>query len=250
MSDRSELINKIAFVTGGSSGIGAAPARLLARAGATIAIGFNTNESRARDVLSELPGSGHSIVKMSLEDIGSIRRAARALSDRYPKLDIVVNSAGFTKPIPHQDLGALDDEFYDHVLSANARGPYSVIRATHPLLLAANDAVVVNVSSISAFTGSGSNVAYCAAKAALDAMTMALARALGPNIRLLCVSPGAVATDFVAGRDRSALEKAAQATPLRRVVEPEDVANAIIACVTHLKTSTGARIVVDGGRHL
>jgi hypothetical protein len=77
----------------------AATARLLAHAGATIAIGFNTSESRARDVLSELPGSGHSIVKMSLEDIGSIRGAARALSDRYPKLDIVVNSADFTEPI-------------------------------------------------------------------------------------------------------------------------------------------------------
>jgi 3-oxoacyl-[acyl-carrier protein] reductase len=66
----------------------------------------------------------------------------------------------------------------------------------------------------------------------------------------MCVSPGAVATDFVAGRDRAALEKAAQSTPLQRVVEPEDVARAILACVTHLKSSTGTRIVVDGGRHL
>jgi 3-oxoacyl-[acyl-carrier protein] reductase len=125
-----------------------------------------------------------------------------------------------------------------------------VIRALMPMLLASGDAVVVNVSSISAFTGSGSNIAYCASKAALDTMTMSLARVFGPGVRFLCVSPGAVATDFVAGRDRAALEKAAASTPLRRVVEPEDVAQAVMACVTHLRASTGTRIVVDGGRHL
>ncbi|MHC2332973.1 SDR family oxidoreductase [Bradyrhizobium sp. USDA 4454] len=74
--------------------------------------------------------------------------------------------------------------------------------------------------------------------------------ALGLGIRSLCVSPAAVATDFVAGRDRAALEKGAQATPLGRVVEPEDVASAVLACVTHLKVATGTQIVVDGGRHL
>jgi 3-oxoacyl-[acyl-carrier protein] reductase len=172
------------------------------------------------------------------------------LKDRYGRLDILVNSAGFTRAIPHHDFDALDDALFDRILTANARGPYSVIRATLHLLKASNEAVVVNLSSISAFTGSGSNIAYCAAKAALDTMTMSLARVLGPNIRVMCVSPGAVATDFVAGRDRAALEKGAQSTPLQRVVEPEDVARAVLACVTHLKSSTGTRIVVDGGRHL
>jgi len=81
-------------------------------------------------------------------------------------------------------------------------------------------------------------------------MTLSLARALGPEIRVLRVSPGAVATDFVAGRDRAALEKIAQNTPLKRVIEPEDVARAVMACITHLTASTGARIIVDGGRFL
>jgi 3-oxoacyl-[acyl-carrier protein] reductase len=79
---------------------------------------------------------------------------------------------------------------------------------------------------------------------------MSLARVLGPEVRVLCVSPAAVATDFVAGRDRAALEKIAQGTPLKKVAEPEDVALAIMACVTHLRTATGTRLVVDGGRHL
>jgi 3-oxoacyl-[acyl-carrier protein] reductase len=117
-------------------------------------------------------------------------------------------------------------------------------------LRAGGDGVIVNVSSISAFTGSGSNIGYCAAKAALDTMTLSLARVLGPTIRVLCVSPAAVATDFVAGRDRSALEKIAQGTPLKRVVEPDDIARTIMACVTHLKVSTGAKIIADAGRFL
>jgi 3-oxoacyl-[acyl-carrier protein] reductase len=112
------------------------------------------------------------------------------------------------------------------------------------------DAVVVNVSSISGFTGSGSSIAYCAAKSALDTMSLSLARALGPEIRVLCVSPGAVATDFLPGRGREQLEKLAAATPLKRVVEPEDVARAVLACATLLKASTGGRVIVDGGRFL
>jgi 3-oxoacyl-[acyl-carrier protein] reductase len=246
----SELNDKVVFVTGGSNGIGAAAVRLFAKAGAQVAIGYHSSRERAERLRGELPGAGHSIIQLSLENVLSIRSAAAELRTNHGRLDVLVNSAGFTRPIPHDDIDALDDDLFGDILMANARGPYSVIRAVAPLLKESNDAVVVSVSSISAFTGSGSNLAYCAAKAALDTMTMSLARALGPNIRFLCVSPGAVATDFVAGRDRASLEKGAKSTPLQRVIEPEDVARAVMACVTHLKASTGTRIVVDGGRHL
>lgn len=112
------------------------------------------------------------------------------------------------------------------------------------------NALIVNVSSISAFTGSGSNIAYCASKAALDTMGMSLARALDPEIRVISVSPGAVNTDFMPGRDFSALQRAADLTPLRRIVEPDEVAMAILACATHLVIATGTVVVVDYGRHL
>jgi 3-oxoacyl-[acyl-carrier protein] reductase len=244
------LDGKFALVTGASNGIGAACARELADAGASVAIGYHRGLERAEALRASLPGSGHSCVALALEDPASAVVLGRQLGERWPRLDILVNSAGYTRPIAHADLGALDDALFGEILLANARGPYSVIRALMPMLQASGDAVVVNVSSISAFTGSGSNIAYCASKAALDTMTMSLARVFGPAVRFLCVSPGAVATDFVAGRDRAALEKAATGTPLRRVVEPEDVAQAVMACVTHLRASTGTRIVVDGGRHL
>src|SRR6202158_5867715 len=187
---------------------------------------------------------------MALEDAASVSRAGEEIRQSYGRVDILVNSAGFTQAIPHADLDALDDALLDAILIANVRGPFSVIRALTPLLKASADGVIVNVSSISGFTGSGSNIGYCAAKAALDTMTLSLARALGPQIRVLCVSPAAVATDFVAARGRPELEKIAEGTPLKRVVEPDDIARTIMACVTHLKVTTGARIVADAGRFL
>lgn len=253
------LAGRTAVVTGGSNGIGAASVRALAAAGARVAICYRTGAERAEALRGMLPGTGHRTLPLDLTDPGSVHHMAEAVRAAYGHLDILVNSAGVTRPIPHADLDTLDEALFDQILIANARGPYSVIRALLPLLRAAGGAaggnggtpaVVVNISSVAALNGAGSNVAYGAAKAALETMTMSLARVLGPEVRLMCVAPGPVATDFVAGRGRDALEKLAAATPLRRVVEAEDVAQAVMACITHLPTSTGSRIIVDGGRML
>jgi 3-oxoacyl-[acyl-carrier protein] reductase len=245
-----DLAGKFAVVTGGSNGIGAATVRALAEAGATVAICYNQGEARARALLAELPAGKHRVVQLELTDVASVRRMGDELRDAFGRVDVLVNSAGMTRPIPHADLDALDEEFFDQVLIANARGPYSVIRALLPLLRAGAPSVVVNVSSVAAFNGQGSNIAYGASKAALDTMTMSLARALGPEVRFLCVSPGPVATDFVAGRGREQIAKIMATAPLRRVIEPEEIASAIMACVTHLGAATGTKIVVDGGRAL
>ena len=179
------------MVTGGSSGIGAAAARMLAAEGATVYVGYNSGADRASKLISELPGEGHHAIRIALHDSSTIRQAARAVADAHGgRADILVNSAGFTKPIPHADLDALDDALFDSLFVVNVRGPFSVIRSFAPLLKASGDGVIVNVSSISGFTGSGSSIGYCATKAALDTMTVSLARALGPEIRVLCVSPG------------------------------------------------------------
>ena len=244
------LSDKVAVVTGGSSGIGAACVRLLAERGATVVIGFNQGRERAGALCRELPGQGHRTLYMPLTDEAAHADLARQVEAEFGRVDVLVNSAGFTQRIAHADLATLDLALFSQILTANVGGSFSIIRALIPLLRNAGDAVVVNVSSVSAFTGLGSNIAYCAAKAALDTMTTSLARAFGPGIRFLSVSPAAVDTDFVLGRQRAELEKKAALTPLGRIVTPEDVALSVLACVTHLRTATGTRIVIDGGHSL
>lgn len=244
------LAGQLAVITGGSSGIGAACVRLLAAQGARCVIGYHQGEERAQALRAGLPGSGHRCLPMPLTDQAGHAALVAQLADEAGGIDILVNSAGYTQRVAHADLAALSPDRFNEILMANVGGPYALIRALMPLLQAAGAATVVNVSSVSAFTGSGSNIAYCAAKAGLDTMTRSLARAFGPGVRFLCVSPAAVDTDFVAGRDRAELLRKAGKTPLGRVVTPDDVALSVLACVTHLRTATGTRIVIDGGHTL
>jgi 3-oxoacyl-[acyl-carrier protein] reductase len=244
------LAGRVAVVSGGSSGIGAATARRLAEAGAAVAIGYNTGRDRAEALAAELPGTGHMPLHLPMGDSAAIRAAAAEVESRLGRADVLVNSAGTTRAVPHADLDALDDESFDRILVTNVRGPFSTIRAFAPLLRRGGDAVVINISSLSATTGLGSSIAYCASKAALDTMGLSLARVLAPEIRVIGVSPAAVATDFVPGRGRAGVEKQAASTPLRTVCEPDDVALAVLAAVTNLRLSTGTTLVVDSGRHL
>ncbi len=248
--DVKSLSGKVAVVTGGSSGIGAACVRALAGEGATVVIGYHSGKERAETLRSGLPGSGHISLPISLADAAGHSGLADQVSSAMGRMDILVNSAGFTKKVAHADMDTMVPALFNEILLANAGGTFSISRALLPLLRESGDGLVVNISSISAFTGSGSNIAYCAAKAALDTMTLSLARAFGPTVRFVCVSPASVDTAFVEGRTHSELLAKAAHTPLGRVVTPEDVALAVLACATHLKTATGTRIVVDGGQRL
>ncbi|MEP7098880.1 MAG: SDR family oxidoreductase [Burkholderiales bacterium] len=250
MTTGSALAGRVAVVTGGSNGIGAACVRALAAQGAAVVIGYHQGADRAEALRATLPGSGHRCLQLPLEDAARHASVAAELQGAYGQVDVLVNSAGFTERIAHNNTDALDSARFNQIVNANLGGPYSIIRALLPLLQKSGAATVVNVSSVSAFTGLGSNIAYCAAKAALDTLTISLARAFGPRVRFLSVSPAAVDTDFVPGRDRDQLREKGAATPLGRVVTPEDVALSVLACVTHLRTATGTRIVIDGGHSL
>ena len=244
------LGGKVAVVTGASSGIGAASARLFAAAGARVVVGYNRGIDRANAVVGGLAGSGHTAMRLPLEDTAQIVRVAAAVREEFGRADILVNSAGFTRMVAHSDLDALDDDLIDQVLTANVRGPFATIRAFVPLLRESGDGVIINISSGAAQSGTGSSIIYGASKAALNTMSMALARVLGPEIRVVVVAPGMVHTDFVPGRTEEMMARAAMATPLKRAIEAEDVALAVLACVTHLTHTTGSIISVDAGRHL
>jgi len=245
-----DLTGKVAVISGGSSGIGAACARAVAQQGATVVVGYHTRRDRAEDLCSTMPGNGHMAVPISLTDCGGHDALAEMLLLRTGRVDILVNSAGYTRRITHNNLEDMTPAVFNELLIANVGGTFSLTRALLPLLQKGATGVVINISSVSAFTGLGSNIAYCAAKAGIDTLTKSLARAFGPQVRFLSVSPAAVDTEFVSGRSRQELEKKALNTPLGRVVTPEDVAQSVLACVTHLKTATGTSIVIDGGHSL
>ena len=241
---------KIAIITGGAGGIGSAICKRLADEGAAIIITYNSNVEKAEKLLNELTGDNHSIFHAPVNDSASLKQLSLLIEEKYGRLDILVNNAGITTPVAHADLDELTDEWIDKIFTTNFRGAFAMIRACKNLLIKSNDALVVNISSVAAVSGIGSNVAYCASKAAMDSMTRSLARALAPAIRVVSVSPGWVMGEYAKTADPVFLQKQLDATPLNRFATPQDVADAVYALATTLKFTTGSVIPVDGGRLL
>ena len=247
------LENKVALVTGGAGGIGSAICRKLADEGASVVVTYNSNAEKAENLLNILRGSNHSIFHAPTTDFEKVNAVADFVKTKYGKLDILVNNAGITTPVPHADLDGLTDEWIDKIMQTNVRGTFAMVRAFKDLLQ--NEAnteggLVVNISSVAAITGVGSNVAYCASKAAMDSMTRSLARALAPTIRVVSVSPGFVEGEYTKTFDPAFLKMQLDGTPLNRFAKPEDVADAVFALTTYLRFTTGSIIAVDGGKPL
>ncbi len=239
------------MITGASGGIGSAIARRLAADGFAVVVGYHSSAERAEQVVAGLDGSGHRSRRISVLDRASLEALAAELAAEAGAVDVLVNCAGVTRPVAHDDLDSLDDNLIDDIFATNWRGPFAVIRALRPLLdAAAHGAVVVNISSVAAVTGQGSNVAYCASKAALDSMTRSLGRALAPAIRVVSVSPGYVPGAYADRMPAGVLETQAAQTPLGRLASADDVAAAVSAVVGDLVCTTGAVVPVDGGRPL
>lgn len=237
-------------VTGGSGGIGSAIVRRLAADGMAVVVGYHSAAERAEELVAGLPGSGHRAARIVVDDPDSLDTLAAQLEAGPGSLDVLVNCAGMTRPVAHDDLDGLDDALIDEIFTTNWRGPFAVVRALRRLLDKSGDAVVVNISSVAAVTGQGSNVAYCASKAALDSMTRSLSRALAPTIRMVSVSPGWVLGEYASRMPAEVIATQQDATPLRRLATPDDVAAAVSAVVHDLPFTTGAIVPVDGGRPL
>jgi 3-oxoacyl-[acyl-carrier protein] reductase len=253
MASGISLAGKVALVIGGAGGIGAATCVMLADEGTRVVMTHRPGDepaAKAAKKLGALKGEGHTALPADVGDTATLLALRDQVASRYGRLDILVNTAGFTKVVAHGDLDGLTDDLIDRMFEINWRGQYAAIRTFAPMLKASGDGLIVQVSSIAAIRGSGSSVVYGATKAGLDVMVTSLARVLGPEIRLMAVSPGAVDTNFVPGRGADFNAKAAAANPLKRIATPQDCARAIVACATHLTYATGVKIVVDGGRSL
>ena len=243
----------VGVVTGGAGGIGKSICGAFAREGMRVVVGYNRSEDRARELVDSLPGEGHAALSAQVTDSAALSALASTIGARYGRCDVLVNCAGTTRFVPHSDLEGLDDTLIDSILATNVRGTFAAVRALRPLLERSTHpggAVVVNISSLAAVTAMGSNVMYCASKAAVDNMTKSLARALAPRIRVVSVSPGLVETDFIKSMDVRWRDEQLERTPLKRLPSPNEVAAAVVAVVKNLTFTTGAIIAVDGGRPL
>jgi 3-oxoacyl-[acyl-carrier protein] reductase len=244
------LDGKVVVVTGGGGGIGSEICAACAAAGAQVVITYNQDEAKAERLAERLPGGGHLVAHAPVHDSAALARLAEQVESRYGTLDLLINNAGITRPVAHDDLDGLDDDLIDQIFRVNWRGAFAAVRAFRPLLAAGEGGLVINISSIAGRTAVGSNIAYCASKAALDSMTLSLARALAPQIRVVSVSPGWVEGEYARRMRPELIEEQRRKTPLGRIANAQDVANAVVAAATLLTFTTGAVIPVDGGRPL
>ncbi|MEV6043860.1 MULTISPECIES: SDR family NAD(P)-dependent oxidoreductase [Streptomyces] len=239
---------RVALVTGSSSGIGAATARRLAASGVRVVI--NSRSPRAGEELAaELPGAVHIQADVSVD--GEAERLVRETVEACGRLDILVNSAGTTRFIPHDDLAAASPDVWRDIFDVNVLGVWQTITAAAPHLRASGAGAVVTVSSQAGVRPNGSSIPYAVSKAAVNHLTRLLARTLGPEIRVNAVAPGFIETPWYDGVEGFADTKrhVENSVPLRRTGSAEDVADAIV----HLLDAsyiTGEVLFVDGGGNL
>ena len=249
--------NPVIIVTGSAVGVGAAAARRAASQGARVLINYTKSEAEARATAQACRDLGGDAVTCqgNVADDADCRRMAAAALERWGRIDGLVNNAGASVFASASDLESLSGDDFLNIYAVNVVGAYQMIRAAAPHLKAAGRGAVVNVSSISAITGGGSSIAYAASKAALNAMTIALARSLAPEIRVNAVCPGPIPTRWWSGGlgeegARRLFQSFEAQVPLQAAPTPESVADTIVWLLQSADHITGETIMIDSGMHL
>lgn len=248
------MSDRVAIVTGASSGIGAATARMLAEKGVAVLVNYGGNTAGAEATVAACTAAGGEAmaVQGDVADDTVCRGLVEAALERWGRLDILVNNAGVTRSADQNDLSALDAADFQRLYGVNVIGVYQMVRAAQSALSESGAGSVVNTSSIAGLTGLGSSMAYAASKGALNTMTQSLARSLAPKVRVNGVCPGFVDSEWWAKQhDEATIEKlrarARSTTLLQRVVTSEDVAEAILLFALAGRSITGQLLTVDNG---
>jgi len=249
-----DLAGRAAIVTGAGTGVGRATALALARRGCAVLVNYSRSRDAAEAVAAEVEALGAKAVahRCDVADAAACRAMVDTALAAFSRLDVLVNNAGTTVFIPHADLDRVSDADWDRVLAVNLKGPFHCARAARPALAAAGGGEIVNVSSVAGLVGMGSSIPYCASKAALNNLTITLARVLAADdIRVNAVAPGFIDGAWLKqglGEGYAAIKRSfEQRAPLHRVCRPEDVADAILSLVTGSDLVTGTVLPVEGG---
>ena len=245
--------NSVAIITGGGTGVGAATSKQLAQLGWSVVVNYSRSKSEAEATVAEIVAAGGTAmaVQADVADDAACRALVARTLAAYTRVDLLVNCAGTTDFIPFPELDQVTDEVWQRLYQVNVVGPFHCARAVKDALLASGGGQIINVSSVAAQLGQGSSIPYCCTKAALDNLTVSLARTLAPLIRVNGVAPGFIAGRWTQGGlgDRydgfvAAYEKT---LPLGKVCTPDDIAAGIVSLVTGSQLVTGQTLTVDGG---
>ena len=252
-----------AIVTGAASGLGAATAEILARGGARLVINYSSSQDGAEATAEACRRTGAAEVVVAQGDVSRDEdcRGIVAAVEHWGRLDALINNAGTTKHVAHGNLDGLSSEDFQRLFGVNTIGPFQMVRAARSLLEAGAKAsgrpsAVVNVSSVAGISGVGSSIAYAASKGALNTVTLSLARALAPLIRVNAVCPGYIDTPwFTKGRGEEAAKQVRDSVlakvPLKVASSADDVAQLVCFLATPASSNmTGELVRTDAGLHL
>ncbi len=242
------LNNKVAIITGGSRGIGYAIVTAFLREGAKVILTASSQASADKavaKVLEEMPGAAVEGIGPDLTNLSDVQAAFAAIVEKHGKIDILVNNAGVSESTP---LSAYTEETYDRVMDLNVKGVFVPTKVAADYMVAQGSGVILNTSSMVSFSGQPSGFAYPTSKFALNGMTLSLARELAPKgVRVNAVAPGITETDMVKALPKAVIDPMIQRIPLRRLGQPEDVANAFVFLASEEASYiSGVVLRVDG----
>ena len=238
-----DLTDHVVIVTGSSSGIGEAVARRLAGAGARIVVNSASSVEAGERLAGELGEACY--VQGDISDPGTAHALVEAARGRWGRLDGLVNNAAVTADVPLADIDGVTVDHWNRVLGVNVVGTFLVSQAALPLLRAAEDGWIINITSIAGIRQTGSSLPYAVSKAAVDHLTTILAKHAGGGVRVNAVAPGLVATPWTETWD-AIKEGVTAMAPLKRVATPDDIADACVGLIG-TRYATGQTLLVDGG---
>ncbi len=248
-----EIKGKAAVVTGAGTGVGRATALELARRGCSVLINYSRSKSEAEQTAAEVTALGVKgiAVQADVADDSACRKMIDIAVAEFGRLDVLVNNAATTSFIPHDDLDAVKPEDWTRIFSTNLIGAFQCARAAKAALLASGNGEIVNVSSTAGINGTGSSIPYCASKAALNSLTVTLARVFAPTVRVNAVAPGFITTRWLQkglGDQYDAIKARAEGHALLgKVCNAEDVAALILNIITGPDLITGQILPIEGG---
>ncbi len=247
------LKDRVTLITGGAAGIGRATAERFAEEGARVVI-CDLNEG-AGQAAAEALGPGAGFYKVNVADRQEVQAWVEAVVDRYGRIDVLVNNAGvlrdstLVKVKDGELVKQMAEEDFDLVIAVNLKGVFNCTQAVAPVMIRQGSGVILNASSVVGLDGNFGQTNYVATKAAVIGMTQVWARELGRyGVRVNAIAPGFIATEMITAMPEKVLQGMTSSTPLRRLGDPRDIANAYLFLASdEASFITGETLRVDGG---